>query len=127
MRGDSHVWFCGRFGVKFPLPTRRGDFHVRFCERNGVKLPVPTRLSERFGISVRTLFRWKNQLEPKTRRNKPATKIDMEALKQHVEDYPDAYQYERAQALGVSPTCILYALRRLKISHKKNIFSSESR
>ena len=31
-------------------------------------------LSVRFGISVRTLFRWKNRLEPKTTRNKTATK-----------------------------------------------------
>ena len=83
-------------------------------------------VSERFGISVRTLFRWHNRLEPQTTRNKPATKIDMEALKKHVEDYPDAYQYERAAVLGVSPNCILYALRRLNISHKKNSFSSQS-
>ena len=84
-------------------------------------------VSERFGISVRTLFRWKNRLEPKTTRNKPATKIDMEALEKHIEDYPDAYQYERAAVFGVSPNGILYAFRRLKISHKKNFFPSESR
>ena len=84
-------------------------------------------VSERFVISVRTLFRWKNRLEAKSTRNNPSTKIDMEALKKHVEDYPDAYQYERAAVFGVSPNGILYALRRLKISHKKNSFSSESR
>ena len=48
-------------------------------------------VSKRFGISARTLFRWNKRFEPKTTRNKPATKIDMEALKKHVEDYPDAY------------------------------------
>jgi transposase len=80
--------------------------------------------SERFGISVRTLFRWNNRLEPKTTRNKPATKIDMDALEKHVEAYPDAYHYERAAVFGVSPNGILYALRRLKISRKKNSFSS---
>jgi len=39
-----------------------------------------------------------------------------------VEDYPAAYQYERAKVFGVSPNGILYALRRLKISHKKTLF-----
>ena len=84
-------------------------------------------VSKRFGISVRTLSRWNKRLEPKTTRNKPATKIDMEALKKHVEDYPDAYQYERAAEFGVSPNGILYALRRLNISRKKNSFSSQIR
>jgi transposase len=83
-------------------------------------------VSRRFGISVRTLVRWKKQLEPKLTRNKPATKIDMEALKKHVEDYPDAYQYERTAVFGVSPNGILYALRRLKISHKKTLFQPKA-
>ena len=72
-----------------------------------------------FSISTRTLFRWKKRLEPKLTRNKGATKIDMEALKKDVEQYPDAYQYERAQRLSVSSNCVLYALRRLGISNKK--------
>ena len=49
----------------------------------------------------------------------------MEALKKHVEEFPDAYQYERAAFFGVSPNCILYALRRLNISVKKNTDSSQ--
>ena len=57
--------------------------------------------SERFDISIRTLFRWEHQIEPVTKRNKPATKIDMEALRQHVIDHPDAYLYERAKVFGV--------------------------
>ena len=75
---------------------------------------------ERFGISTKTLGRWKKRIEPKLKRNKPATKIDMDALAADVEKYPDAYQYERAERLGVSSGCVLYALRRLGISHKKN-------
>ena len=82
--------------------------------------------SERFDISIRTLFRWEQRLEPKKTRNKPA-KIDMDALAQHVEDYPDAYQWERAQHFNVAKTTINYALKRLKLSRKKNIKSSESR
>jgi transposase len=79
----------------------------------------------RFNVPVRTLQRWKARIAPKTQRNKPATKIDMEALRKHLEDYPDAYQYERAKLFGVSPNCILYALRRLSISHKKNAGPSQ--
>ena len=49
-----------------------------------------------FDLSVRTLYRWRQRIEPKTTRNKPATKIDMEALKTYVEAFPDKYQYEVA-------------------------------
>jgi hypothetical protein len=82
---------------------------------------------ERFSVPIRTLFKWKNRIEPRLHRNKPATRIDMEALQKHVEDYPDSYQRERAEHFGVSPGCILYALRRLRISNKKHTVSSQSR
>ena len=81
-------------------------------------------LSDRFGVPIRTLFRWQKRIEPKTKRNKPSTKIDMEALKKDVKDYPDRYQYERAKIFGVSQSAIFYALQRLNISYKKNAFSS---
>ena len=79
-------------------------------------------MSNRFGISIRTLFRWKNRIEPKLKRDKPATKIDMLALKVDVDKYPDAYNDERAERLGVSKSCIFYALKRLGMSNKKNTF-----
>jgi len=44
----------------------------------------------------------------------------LKALETHVNAYPDAYQHERAEALGVSRHVILYGLRRLGI--KKNAF-----
>ena len=74
----------------------------------------------RFNVPVRTLQRWKVKLAPKTQCNKPATKIDVEALRKHVEDYPDAYQYKRAKLFEISPNSTLYALRCLKISPKKS-------
>jgi hypothetical protein len=43
----------------------------------------------------------------------------MEALKRDVEKYPDAYQYERAQRLGVSQRGIGYAWKRLGISRAR--------
>lgn len=81
----------------------------------------------RFGIGKASVMRWLLELEPKKKRNKPATKINMEHLKKDVEDYPDAYQYERARRLGVSKTGIYWALKRLGVSYKKNSEPSESR
>ena len=81
--------------------------------------------SERFDIPMRTLFRWQNRIAPKTTRNKPSTKIDMEALRKDVEENPDMYQYERAIKFGVGQSTIFYALKRLGISNKKNVISSK--
>lgn len=83
--------------------------------------------SERFGIGMRTLFRWQNRLEAKMTRKKPATKINMAGLQKDVEEHPDAYLAERATRFGVSITGIFKALRRLKITYKKNAVSSKSR
>ena len=83
--------------------------------------------AERFGVDKSSVFRWSKRLEAKRTRQKAASKIDMEALKQDVEHYPDAYQYERAERLGASQRGIGYALKRLGISRKKNIFTPESR
>jgi len=81
--------------------------------------------SKRFGVSMRTLFNWRQRLEPKETRDKPAIKIDMQALAKDVEEHPDAYQYERAEKFGVSAWAIGLALRRLKVSYKKNSESSK--
>lgn len=81
-------------------------------------------VSDRFGVPIRTLFRWQNRIEPKDKRNKPSTKIDMEALAKDVKDNPDHFQYERAKKFGVSQSAIYYALKRLKVSYKKNAIPS---
>lgn len=74
-----------------------------------------------YGISLNTIMQWKrNSIETKKRQFKPL-KVNDQALRDDVKQYPDAYQYERAQRLGVSPSAIGYALRRLKISVKKDL------
>jgi transposase len=55
----------------------------------------------RFGFSVANITRWNKQIEPKLTRDKPATKLNMDALAQDVKDYLDGYQYKRAARLGV--------------------------
>lgn len=79
--------------------------------------------SRKFGIGMRTLFRWQIRIKPTLKRNKPATKINMEALKKDVKENPDAYLSERAERFGVSITGIFYALERLGMSYKKNSIS----
>ena len=82
--------------------------------------------SERFDVDIRTLFRWQKRLEPKTTRDKPATRIDMQALEEDLEKNPDRFQYERAVDYGVSQAAIFYALKRLKVSRKKNAAPPQS-
>jgi transposase len=82
--------------------------------------------SERFDIPIRTLFRWHQRLEPCTKRNKLATKIDMVALENDIKARPDSYQWERAQQFNVTPAAISLALKRLNISYKKNAAASQS-
>ena len=83
------------------------------------------KVAKRFGLSLASVMRWSKTLEPVTRRNKPATKIDMESLKRDVEKYPDAYLKERAERLHVSHNCVWHALKRLNVTYKKNSQSPE--
>ena len=76
-------------------------------------------VSKKFNLSKNTVFLWTKNLFPKTNRDKPPTKIDMEALKSDITKYSDAYQYERAERLGVSQSSINSALKRLKVTYKK--------
>ena len=80
--------------------------------------------SKHFDINIATLFRWKKRLEPCVTRNRPAIKVNMDALKKEIEDFPDDYQWERAKRLNVTQPSIHYALKRLKISVKKNAEAS---
>ena len=84
------------------------------------------KLSKRFKISTTTISRWKKELNPKLRRHKPPIKIDNEALKKDIEDYPDSYSYERARRLGVSASGIKHAKKRIGVTYKKNPESSQS-
>ncbi|HEV2600785.1 MAG TPA: IS630 transposase-related protein [Candidatus Babeliales bacterium] len=84
------------------------------------------KIAKRFDVGIASVVRWSKDIESKKTRNKPATKIDMEALKKDVEAYPDAYQYERAKRLNVSRAGVAHALKRLGVSYKKNPQSSPS-
>jgi len=82
--------------------------------------------AQRFGVGIASLARWLKNIIPQETRAKPATKIDMVALAQDIEAHPDAYQYERAERLGVCTQCVNYALKRLGVTYKKNSAASKS-
>jgi len=73
---------------------------------------------KRFGVGRASIFRWTKEIEPRRKRKKPV-KIKEEELREDVEKYPDGYQYERAERLGMSQRGIGQALERLGISCKK--------
>ena len=101
--------------MTYPSSFRRKVLSVR--EKEGLTI---SQVAARFCVGVASVTRWVKNPDPKLTRNKPATKIDMVALARDVQSYPDAYQYERAQRLGVSEKGIGHALRRMGITYKKN-------
>ena len=82
--------------------------------------------AEYFKIGTASVIRWVHKKEPAKSRNKPPLKIKDETLLEDVRKYPDAFMYERAKRLKVSPSGIGHALERLKISYKKNSAASKS-
>ena len=83
-------------------------------------------VSNRFGVGVASVVRWSKKVEFERTRNKQPVKINWDELVKDVEKYPDSYQYERAERFGVSKQGIGYALKRLNISCKKNIYPPKS-
>ena len=79
-----------------------------------------------YKLSTSTIHSWRQILEPEKGQDKAPTKIPDDALLHDVKAYPDDYQYERANRLGCSKTGIHHALKRLKISQKKDIRTSKS-
>jgi transposase len=108
--------------MTYSLDFRLHVLHVKkekdlsFCET-----------AKRFGVGIASIVRWVKKPEPQTHRHKLPTKLNMDALKQDIELYPDAYQYERGERLGVSSMGIWHALKRLNVTYKKNTQASQSR
>lgn len=85
------------------------------------------KVAKKYDISTRSIQDWEKGLLPKGTRKRNNTKLKIELLISDVKEYPDSYQYERAQRLGVSESCIWSNLKKLKISYKKNTKTSQSR
>ncbi|SFJ07174.1 transposase [Nitrosomonas sp. Nm34] len=102
--------------MTYPISFRHKILSVRKKENLSI-----AQVAKRFCVGVVSVMRWIKTPDPKTTRNKPATKINMERLAQNVKNYPDAYQYERAKRLGVSKQGINHALKRLGVTYKKSL------
>lgn len=107
--------------MTYSIDFRRKVLSVR--EREELTI---AEVAERFGVGVASVVRWLKDIEIKPHGPRKR-KIDMEALRKDVETYPDAYQYERAARLGVVQNAIFNALKKLKITYKKNTSSPQSR
>ncbi|SFM85569.1 transposase [Nitrosomonas communis] len=83
--------------MTYPISFRRKVLSVREKENLSI-----AQVAKRFCVGVASVTRWIKTPDPKTTRNKPATKIDMEILAQDIKNYADAYQHERTKGLGVS-------------------------
>lgn len=81
--------------------------------------------SHLFQVGLATIYRWlarkkeKGHVQP-LRRAYAYKKIDDQKLIKYVEAYPDHFLSEIAKHFGLTPQAIFYALKRLKISRKKN-------
>ena len=107
--------------MSYSVDFRRKVLEIK--EREGLSFEEA---AVRFGVGQASVFRWSKRLHPCRKRDKPAVKIDMAALARDVEEQPGAYQHERAERLGCGQRGIGDALKRLRISRKKNFSASES-
>jgi transposase len=100
--------------MTYPVLFRRHILAIR--DNEGLTLEET---SQRFGVGRASLTRWLSRLAPD--QSKPRKrKIDLEALRRDVQDYPDAYQYERAARFGVATNAILQALQKIGVTYKKS-------
>lgn len=79
--------------------------------------------ARRYGVSRGCVFAWlkRDRLAGDRPGPRCAHKVDMDALRQAVDHEPDVMGKELAAQFGVRPSTICYALKRLKISRKKNM------
>ncbi len=78
--------------------------------------------SRLFKISRRSIYDWlekKDDLAPKKQGSR-FRKLDCDAIRQHVKEYPDATLKERALFFSVHINAIFYRLHQMGISYKKN-------
>ena len=108
---EENIWIKKRM---YSLQIRKKIIGIK--EKEGLSY---VKVAKRFGMSPTTVFKWSKTMKPKKGRRKPATKIDMEALKKDVKENPELYQYERAEKFRVSKSSIGYALKRMGVTYKK--------
>ncbi len=92
--------------------TYSSDFRSKVLsvrEREGLTI---AQVTARYDVGVASVVRWLKRPEPKTHGFR-RRKIDIDALAREIEQYPDAYQSERAARFGVHQNAICHALKKL--------------
>ncbi|MDK4679382.1 IS630 transposase-related protein [Kingella negevensis] len=78
-----------------------------------------SKVAKTYGISRNTLYLW-IKLEEQTGslkhqvKGQNATKLDTQALKQYIEQNPDAYLYERAEMFSCSTSTIFLCAQKIR-------------
>ena len=93
---------------------------VKYVRQGGSKAEA----ARRFGISRPAVYAWLSlgdNLSARKPGPRKAHKLDWEALRQGIESNPEKMMLEWAREFNVVPAAILYAMRRMKLSRKKNV------
>ena len=90
---------------------------VEYVNEGGSKAEA----SRRFEVSLWCVDDWckREDLAPKVHSLRQR-KIDKEALRRHVQQYPDALLRERAELFGVRINAVWSMMRKMKLTHKKS-------
>ena len=90
---------------------------VNFVKAGGSKAEA----SRRFEVSLWCVNDWskREDLTPKVHGMR-IRKIDKQALRRHVQEYPDALLRERAEVFGVHINAVWAMMRKMNLTHKKN-------
>jgi transposase len=80
---------------------------------------------ETFGVGTTTIKLWKKLKKDtgtlaKRPLNRKPSKLCPDQLKAYIADNPDSYLRETAEAFNCTVPAVFYALKRLKITRKKN-------
>jgi transposase len=91
--------------MAYPAPFRKKLLSVKEGLTN-------EEAAKRFGVGRNNVSQRKKNPDPIFKRNRPAQKIDMEALKKDVQENPDSFIYERAERFSLNESGMRYALKR---------------
>ena len=124
----SFVYFvlCGLFAqIKLTVNAIPKRTDVLLDGKSIGKTPIHKAMittgEHKFEINKNTIVEWKKRIEIKKTRVRKPSKINDDALREDVEKYPDAYQYERAARFNCGVSSIGAALKRLNITVKKDV------
>ena len=107
--------------MTYSLDFRKKALSIR--EEEGLTI---AEVSARFSVGVASVNRWIKDIHPKAYSRKNFRKLDPDVVAEDVQKYPDAYQYERAERLGVQQSSINYVLNKLGVTYKKSDVPSQS-